>query len=292
MPRASTNGIEIEYEVIGEGEPLVLIMGIGAQLIYWNDDFCRAIADRGFSVIRFDNRDVGLSTKLTGRAPPLPSMLSRWLIGLPIAAPYRLEDMAADTAGLLDALGHRRAHVVGASMGGMIAQTLAIRHPDKVASLCSIMSTPGSRRHSIPRPDALAALMQAAPTTADEAAERAEHFYRICGSKGLARDVGEIRERASRAFERCHYPAGFARHMAAILASGDRRRGLRALHKPTVVIHGSDDPLILPRAGRATAALVPGARLQIVRGMGHDLPRAAWPRIIDAIASNAARARC
>ena len=291
MPKATCNGLELEYEIIGEGEPLVLIMGIGAQLIYWPDDFCAQIAERGFSVVRFDNRDVGLSTKLGDRrAPPFSKLVGRGLLGLSIDAPYSLLDMADDTVGLLDALGFERAHVVGASMGGMIAQTMAIAHPHRVRSLCSIMSSPGGRRHLLTTPRAMKALLQPPPTSREEAMDRAEAFYTVCGSTGFDRDVEGIRERAGRAYERCFYPKGFARHMAAIFATGSRRQALRFVRAPTTVIHGGADPLILPRSGRATAEAIPDSRLEIIDGMGHDLPRGAWPRIIDTITSNARRA--
>lgn len=292
MPRVESNGLELEYEIIGAGEPLILVMGIGAQLIYWQDDFCRLLADQGFAVVRFDNRDVGLSTKLKGRkAPPFSTLLTRGLLGRPIDAPYSLSDMADDTAGLMDALGFDRAHVVGASMGGMIAQTLAITHPHRVASLTSIMSTPGGRRHLLTTPRAMRALLQPAPQSRDEAMDRAEAFYSICGSTGFDRDVQGIRQRAGRAYDRCFYPAGFARHMAAIFATGSRRQALKFVRAPSLVIHGSADPLILPRSGRATAAAIPDSRLLMLEGMGHDLPRGAWPPIVEAIASNATRAR-
>lgn len=291
MPKAKANGLELEYEIIGEGEPLVLIMGIGAQLIYWRDEFCERLAAEGFTIVRFDNRDVGLSTKLDGqKAPAFAELVSRGVLGLPIAAPYDLADMADDTAGLLDALGFSRAHVVGASMGGMIAQTMAITHPHRVASLCSIMSNPGGRRHLLSAPKAMRALLQPTPRNRAEAVDRAEGFYAVCGSTGFPRDVEAIRERAGRAYDRCHYPQGFLRHMAAIFATGSRREALKFVRAPTAVIHGSADPLILPSGGRATAAAIPGSRLHVVDGMGHDLPEGAWPQIIETISSNARRA--
>ena len=291
MPKAKANGLELEYEIIGEGEPLVLVMGIGAQLIYWRDEFCERLAEQGFSVIRFDNRDVGLSTKLNGQnAPSFRELVARRLVGLPIRAPYTLADMADDTAGLLDALGIERAHVVGASMGGMIAQTMAIIHPHRMMSLCSIMSNPGDRRHLLSSPRAMKALLQPAPNNRDEAMDRAAAFYAVCGSTGFPRDVEAVRERAGRAYDRCYYPQGFVRHMAAIFATGSRREALKFVRTPTAVIHGSVDPLILPAGGRATAAAIPDSRLHIVEGMGHDLPEGAWSQIIDVIRSNARRA--
>jgi pimeloyl-ACP methyl ester carboxylesterase len=289
--------IELAYEIVrgaeaSEGEPLVLVMGIGAQLIYWPDDFCAELAARGFTVVRFDNRDVGLSTKLEGRrAPPFQTMISRTVAGLPVAAPYTLLDMADDLAGLLDCLGIDRAHVVGASMGGMIAQTFAIAHPHRVRSLVSIMSHPGGRQHMLASPRALRALLMAAPRSRDEAMDRAESFYRIVGSRGFSLDVEMIRQRAGRAYDRCFYPPGFLRQMAAIVASGSRREALRYVRVPAAVIHGTDDPLILPRGGRATAEALPQAELCLIEGMGHDLPRGAWPRIIGTIERAARRAK-
>lgn len=291
--------IELAYEILpptdssaGETRPLVLVMGIGAQLIYWPDAFCTRLTDRGFTVIRFDNRDVGLSTKLEGRrAPPLQTMISRVVAGLPIAAPYTLLDMADDLAGLLDHLGIERAHVVGASMGGMIAQTFAIAHPHRVRSLVSIMSHPGGRRYMLSSPRALRALLMPAPRSREEAMDRAEAFYQVVGSRGFERDVATIRERAGRAYDRCFYPPGFLRQLAAILASGSRREALRFVRSPAAVIHGSDDPLIPPRGGRATARALPNAELHLIEGMGHDLPEGAWPTIIGAIERAATRAR-
>lgn len=289
VPRPDAS--EASAESLRSGEPLVLIMGIGAQLIYWPDDFCAALAERGFSVIRFDNRDVGLSTKLEGRrAPPLQTMISRMAAGLPVAAPYTLLDMADDVAGLLDHLGIDRAHVVGASMGGMIAQTFAIAHPHRVRSLTSIMSHPGGRRHMLASPRAIRALLMPAPRDRDEAMARAETFYRVVGGRGFPLDIETVRERAGRAYDRCFYPAGFLRQLAAILASGSRREALAFVRVPAAVIHGADDPLILPRGGRATAEALPDARLVVVEGMGHDLPRGAWPQILDAIEGAARRA--
>ncbi len=287
------SGLDIAYDTVGKPhhDVVMLIMGIGAQLIYWQDAFCEAIAARGYRVVRFDNRDVGLSSKLGDARPgKLSRLIARRLAGLPVDAPYTLLDMADDTAGLMDALGIARAHVVGASMGGMIAQTLAIAHPTRVTSLTSIMSHPGCRRHLLAHPRALAVLLGPAPRSEAEAMDRAEAFYRAVGSRRWGLDVAGVRARAGRAYRRCFYPLGFARQMAAILASGSRLAALRQLSLPALVIHGADDPLILPFGGRRTAAAIPGAALDVIEGMGHDLPEALWPRIIDGIVANCRRA--
>jgi len=291
MPRVAANGMELYYEALGQGEPLVLVMGVGAQLLYWPDGFCEQLADRGFEVVRFDNRDVGLSGKCGGaKVPPLPKMVAGALLGLPLDVPYTLADMADDTAGLVTALGHERAHVVGVSMGGMIAQTVAIRHPDRLLSLTSIMSHPGDRRFMVGQPKALRVLLGKPPRTREEAADRAEAFYRAVNGKRFPLDVDMVRTRSARAFDRCFYPPGFARHMGAILASGSRTAALRHVAVPSLVVHGSDDPLIRPAGGRATARAIPGARFELIAGMGHELPEGVWRPVIDAITAHARRA--
>jgi pimeloyl-ACP methyl ester carboxylesterase len=288
--KAAAGDIELEYEELGSGEPLVLIMGIGAQMIYWPDELVEGLAERGFRVIRFDNRDVGLSTKLDGqRVGDMREALARYAFGLPIEAPYTLSDMARDVTGLLDALGLESAHVVGASMGGMIAQTFAIEHPERLRSLTSIMSHTGDRRFMLAaRPRAARVLLAKAPRSREEAMDRAEAFYRVVGGRGFPLDVAGVRDRSGRAYDRCFYPQGFLRQFFAILASGSRSSALRGVTAPTLVLHGSDDPLILPWGGRATAQAVPGATFHLVRGMGHDLPRGAWPQMINGIANTAA----
>ena len=290
MPIAHTNGIELDYDTFGDPAkpPLLLIMGLGGQKIAWDEDFCRTLADRGFFVVRFDNRDVGLSTKIGGGPPP---DLGAALTGDLSSAPYTLEDMAADTAGLLEALGLPRAHVVGVSMGGMIAQTLAIHHPDKVLSLCSIMSTTGNPDVGRPKPEAIAVLMAPPADSREEAVSRSVEVAAVIGSPGFARDDAQIRERAGRAWDRDHDAFGMARQLIAVLASSDRTGRLAGVQVPTVVIHGADDPLIDPSGGRATAAAVPGAELVVIPGMGHDLPLGAWAQVIDTIVANAARAQ-
>ena len=283
-------GIELAVEVHGEGEPMVLIMGIGAQLIFWPADFVQALVQQGFQVITFDNRDCGESTWLDGVKAPQPLVaMSRALAGLSVRAPYTLWDMAADTAGLLDALGHESAHVVGISLGGMVAQCMAIAHPERVRSLASLHSTTGSRRHSIGDPRAYAALLSKRPSTRDEAAENLVRFYKKVGSPDFEQNWDEIRARGRLAFDRGANPAGFLRQWAAVLASGSRDDALRELAVPTVVIHGSEDRLVPTRAGRHTARCIPGATLEIIDGLGHDLPMAVRGRVVSSLATNARR---
>ncbi|MSP24567.1 MAG: alpha/beta hydrolase [Myxococcales bacterium] len=288
MPLVCANGIELFFEETGEGEPLVLVIGIGAQLVYWPDGFIANLAERGFRVITVDNRDAGLSTKLgSRRAPKLAELLARRVLGLPIAAPYTLFDMADDLAGLVDALGIRRAHFVGVSMGGMIVQSMALRHPQRMKSLTSVMAHTGELAHLVAAPRALGVLLGPAPKSRAEAVSRAEEFYKAVGSTGFALDVESLRERAGRAYDRCFYPPGFARQMAAILASGSRTNALRGVRVPSLVIHGSVDPLVRPRGGRDTARAIPGAEMLMIDGMGHDLPAGAWDALLGGIAGHA-----
>jgi pimeloyl-ACP methyl ester carboxylesterase len=286
--RAAANGIEIVYETIGDpsNPPLLLVMGLGTQLIHWDVELCERFADRGFHVIRFDNRDAGRSTYVDA---PVPN-IRRAMAGLRIDAPYLLDDMADDAFGLLDHLGIEAAHVVGASMGGMIAQTMAIRRPERVLSLTSIMSTTGERRVGRPKLRVWGVLLRRAPRDKDAAVEYFVRVFRLIGSKGFPADEDRVRALAAEAYDRGHSPAGTGRQLAAIMASGDRTDRLRGLRVPTLVFHGRDDPLVPFRAGRATADAVPGARLSGIPGMGHDLPRQVWPQLVDAVAETAARA--
>ncbi len=287
MASVRVGPVEIEYERLGAGEPLLLVMGIGAQMIFWPDGFCERLVARGFEVIRFDNRDVGLSTHLRGqRAEPVPVLLAKAALRRPVRAPYTLSDMADDTAGLLGALGHRTAHVVGVSMGGMIAQMLAITHPTRVRSLTSIMSSTGDWRSLFVRPKALGALLGPVPPDAEAAGRKLEQFVRVVGGRH-PHDWALTRALGRRAFERAQNPAGFIRHLAAIAATGDRTGALRFVRTPSLVLHGTLDPLILPANGRATARAIPGARLHLVEGMGHDLPEAVWPELVDLITQHA-----
>ena len=289
MPRVPANGIEIEYQEIGgDGEPLLLIMGLGMQMVAWDDDFCTELAARGFRVIRMDNRDAGLSTHMSDA--PAPDVMAA-LMGDHSSASYTLDDMADDTAGLLDALGLESVHVVGASMGGMIAQALAIRHPRRVRSLTSIMSTTGSAAVGQPAPEAVAALLTPPPPPGREPyLDYAVATFRIIGSPGELFDEDSVRLRAGLAYDRDHGDDNaFGRQLVGILASADRTERLRELDLPALVIHGDQDPLIAPDGGAATAEAIPGAELLSVAGMGHDLPRPLWPAVIDAIVRTAHR---
>jgi pimeloyl-ACP methyl ester carboxylesterase len=248
----------------------------------WDPAFCRAIADRGYYVIRFDNRDIGLSTWLDDAGV---SELSEVMSGT-VAAPYSLADMAADAAGLLDALGIESAHIVGASMGGMIAQTFAIEYPTKTRTLTSIMSTTGDLAVGQSTPEALGALLGLAPTSREEAIEIGVLTAKIIGSPGYQFDESRIREHAGSDYDRSFHPAGMSRQVAAIVTQPDRTLALQSLSMPALVIHGAEDPLVNPSGGHATANAVPGANLKIVPGMGHDLPPELHGEIVDSLAEH------
>ena len=281
--------VELCYERFGDPDDpaLLLVMGLGTQMLGWDEEFCATLAERGFHVVRFDNRDIGRSTKLSHLPPPT---LRQIVLRDRRAAGYSLADMADDAIGLLDHLGIERAHVAGASMGGMIAQRIAIRHPARVLSLVSIMSNTGARLSGRPAVRVLPIFLKRAPRSRDGYIEHTVKLFEAIGSPGFERDETHFRTMLGRAYDRGIDPAGSGRQLAAILADGDRAPQLRELDVPALVIHGTADPLIHPSGGRATAKAIPGARLLLIEGMGHDLPRAAWPRIIDAIADNAARA--
>jgi pimeloyl-ACP methyl ester carboxylesterase len=286
MPNATSNGLEIAYEDIGPrgGRPLVLVMGLGVSLVFWEDGFCEMLAERGHRVIRFDNRDVGRSTKLDALGVPnVPEAMSALASGKTISGPYLLSDMARDTIGLLDTLGIERAHVLGASMGGMIAQTMAIEHPHRLRSMTSIMSSTGSPNLPLGKPEAMALLVR--PPASDRSAyiDQAVEVWQVIGSPGFPFDEQRVRTRAAAHFDRGYHPPGIARQLVAVVASGDRTASLGKVSTPTLVIHGVDDALVPVEAGKATAAAVPGARLLLIDGMGHDIPQGAWPKIVDAI---------
>ena len=271
----------LEYETFGDpkAEPLLLIMGLGAQMTTWEDEFCVQLADRGFHVIRFDNRDVGLSTWMEDAGPPdIASAFS----GEPHAA-YELDDMAADAAGLLESLDISAAHIVGASMGGFIAQLVAINHPESVLSLTSIMSGPGGADAVPPKPEGAAILVVSPPATRDEQIEQAMGFRRVLLGGADPFDEERERARATRSVDRSYYPPGVGRQLLAILASTSRLQRLKEVRVPTLVIHGVDDVLVPVENGRLVAQAVPGARLIEFDGMGHDLPRRVWPQVLDAI---------
>jgi pimeloyl-ACP methyl ester carboxylesterase len=286
---ALANGIELAYQEIGEpaGEPLLLIMGLGTQMLAWDEELCAMLAERGFRVIRFDNRDIGHSTMIDNAGMPRRIDMMR---GRRDRAPYLLSDMAADAVGLLDHLGIHTAHVVGASMGGMIGQTLAIEHRERVRSLVSMMSSTGNRWLGWPNWRAFGVLLADYPRTREAYVRRAVKTFAIVGSSGFPRDPGRLADLAGRMWDRSHNPAGVVRQMYAVTASGDRTPALRRLDLPTTVIHGTVDRLVRPAAGRATARAIPGARLRIVEGMGHDLPRELWPTFVEEIAATAAHA--
>jgi pimeloyl-ACP methyl ester carboxylesterase len=283
---ARANGIDICYEIFGDtrAEPMLLIMGLGAQMIHWDDDFCRQLAARGFRVIRFDNRDIGKSSKLTGgkRLTPIELLKLRFL-KIPVVAPYKIIDMAKDTISLMDTLGIKSAHLVGASMGGMIAQEIAISFPEAVRSLTSIMSTTGNPRLPPPTREASAMLMAPPPATKEEYFVRFAQTWKILRVGRFSEDEALDRSRAERTYERGLNPAGVGRQLRAILASGSRKERLRSVKTPTLVIHGTVDPLVRPEGGKDTAASIPGAKLLMIEGMGHALPIPMWPQIIDAI---------
>jgi pimeloyl-ACP methyl ester carboxylesterase len=287
---ARANGIDLCYEIFGDdgAEPMLLIMGLGAQMIHWDDDFCWQLAARGFRVIRFDNRDIGQSSKLTGgkRLGPVELLKLRFL-KIPVAAPYRLHDMALDVIGLMDALGIKSAHLVGASMGGMIAQEVAISFPQRVRSLTSIMSTTGNPKLPPPTREAAAVLMAPPPKTKEEYFERFAQTWKVLRVGSFPQDEALDRSRAERTFERGLNPAGVARQLRAVLASGSRKERLASVKAPTLVIHGTVDPLVPPAGGKDTAASIPGARLLMITGMGHALPIPMWPEIIGAIDKHA-----
>ena len=292
MPRALVQpGIELEYDTIGSPDDpaLLLVMGFTAQMTDWDDDLCKLLADQGLFVIRFDNRDCGLSTKLDGHEVDIAAVMMAALAEQEVpAVPYTLSDMAADAVGLLDHLGIERAHIMGASMGGMIAQTIAIDHPRRCRSLISVMSQPGDPDVGHPTPEAAAALFSPPPTTRSEYIDSSTKWM-VWHSRRYA-DADATREAAARSFDRSFYPEGAPRQLAAIYASGRRSPALAELDLPTLVIHGRDDTLITPSGGMRTAEVIPGANLLLVADMGHDLPAPLWPLIVDAVASHARRA--
>ena len=295
MPSIAANGLAFEYESFGNPQDpvILLVMGLGMQSVFWPDEFCRMLVDRGFRVVRFDNRDIGLSTKLEHEGvPDIGKQAIRYLLRLPLKSPYYIEDMAADTEALMDALGISRAHVMGASMGGMIAQNLAARAPAKVASLVSVMSTTGSRKLPMPRPRALKALLLPPPPegNVEAATRRMMELFRIIGSKTYPAEEGWLRALCERHVRRSFYPAGAARQLVAIAASGDRTDIVRRIRVPTLVLHGDEDPLLCLECGHATERAIRegggNVSMATIRGMGHDFPVEVMAELADRVASH------
>lgn len=278
--------IELHYEDLGDlsSPPVLLIMGLGAQLVLWHNEFCQKLIDLGYRVIRYDNRDVGLSSKLHGQRHdgPLVPKLLRALVGLPSRSVYHLSDMADDAAAVLDHLGIERAHIVGASMGGMIAQIFAARYPQRTGGLGIIFSSNNSALLPPPAPKALMCLIKGPSPDApkDEVIKNSMRVSRVIGSPGYPRSEERLRNDATEAYDRAYYPQGIARHFDAALSSGSLRRYDLKITAPTVVIHGREDILMRPTGGKAIASAIPGARLVLFDGMAHDLPEALFDDIV------------
>jgi pimeloyl-ACP methyl ester carboxylesterase len=295
MSRVTANGIQIEYETFGNpsGRPLLLIIGLGGQMIQWDDDLCQDLAKRGHYVIRFDNRDVGLSTKFDeAGVPNLVETFGRIMQGETVKPPYTLDDMADDAVGLLDALGIRKAHICGMSMGGMIAQTIAIRHLSRVLSLISIYSTTGNPEVPQPKPEVIGLLITPPPAEREAFTEHMLGLFKTIAGPAFAVDEKWTRKIMAESYDRCYYPQGMARQLVAILTHGNRGPALASVKVPTLVVHGTSDPLVPVEGGKDTAKAIPGAQLMLIEGMGHDLPHSgAWPRIVEAIAAHTLKAK-
>lgn len=292
MPKAKANNIEIEYETFGNAsdKPLLLVMGLGGQMISWDERFIQLLVDHGFYVIRFDNRDVGLSTKCEeADEPNLMQAFMAAQAGETIKSPYSLEDMADDAVGLLDALNIEKAHICGASMGGMIVQVIAFRHPTRVISLCSIMSTTGNPDLPPAKPEILQLLTTPVPSERKAYIENAVKTGKLLYGSGFPYDEVRGRELTGKVFDRCYYPPGFGRQLLAIMANGNRKPKLASITVPTLVIHGGDDPLVPVEGGKDTHEAISGSELIIIDGMGHSLPPETWTQITGAIKANAAK---
>ena len=288
MAKANVNGIDIEYETFGASSSptLLLIMGIGGQLIQWQEEFCRQIADHGYHVIRYDNRDSGLSTKFSETGmPEITEKIGALFMGREVVIPYYMEDMADDAAGLLDALNIDKAHICGMSMGGYIAQTLVLRNPSRALSLTSIYSHPGSNGAFLPSQEVMAAFMTPAPEEKEKYIQYMLKFLKMTYGSGLPFDEEFHREVAGRSFDRSFCPGGMARQYLAILSQKDRAAALGGLTVPSLIIHGDEDPLVPMAGGKATADAIPGSEFKIIRGMGHVLPNvnAYWSDIMHAM---------
>ncbi|MFZ0611881.1 MAG: alpha/beta hydrolase [Desulfobacterales bacterium] len=287
---ARVNGIDIAYQPFGDktARPLILIMGLGSQMVLWDDDFCRQLAAGGYRVIRFDNRDIGLSTRFDALpVPDLTAVAGSLQRGETPALPYTLADMAVDTTELIAALGYERVHVVGESMGGMIGQIMALAFPERLLTLTSIMSSTGSALLPPPKPEALAILATPFPTDRDGYVKSFVRAYGVLSGPVLPVDKTRAQKWAEQSYARGLNPAGIARQFAALMAAGDRTEALASVSVPTLVIHGDADPLLPVECGRATAAAIPGSRLKIVAGMGHALPESVWTQVIAEITRHA-----
>lgn len=294
MSRVTVNGIQIEYETFGNpsDRPLLLIIGLGGQMIQWDDDLCKDLAKNGHYVIRFDNRDVGLSTKLDkAGVPNLIEIFGKIVQGEKVKPPYTLNDMADDAVGLLDALGIRKAHICGMSMGGMIAQTIAIRHPSRVLSLISIYSTTGNPEVPQPKPEVTGMLITPPPNEREANIKHMLGVFKTIAGPGFPFDEKWTRMIMAESYDRCFYPQGMVRQLVAILTQVNRVPALASVKAPTLVVHGTGDPLVSVEGGKDTAKAIPGAQLMLIEGMGHDLPHGgAWPRIVEAIAAHTLKA--
>jgi len=295
MPQAKANKISVEYETFGNpsSPPILLIVGLGGHLIYWDEAFCRQLADAGLYVIRYDNRDAGLSTKFDEAGlPDIMDVIGKVMSGLKVSPPYTIEDMASDAVGLLDALKIEKAHICGMSMGGMIAQSLAIHYPQRVLSLTSIYSTTGNPRLPQPKPEVMGFLLTPPPKEREPFIQFNLNVFRAFTGPGFGFDEEWVRKIMGRAFDRCFYPQGVGRQLIAILTQENRKPVLKGVRAPTLVIHGDADPLVSVEAGKDTAEAVPGAELKIIKGMGHDLPHGeAWAQIADHIIAHTKKAR-
>jgi pimeloyl-ACP methyl ester carboxylesterase len=290
MPNVMANGIQIEYDTIGDRSfpALLLIAGNGAQINFWDVEFCELLAKKGYYVIRFDNRDAGLSTKFDEAGiPDFPAAIKAAMEGKPVESAYSLDDMADDAVGLLYALGIEKAHICGASMGGMIAQVIAYRHPKHVLSLTSIMSTTGNPDLPQAKPETIAAVLAPAPAQREAYVEHNMNIWRKIWSPGFPFEEERARMFITESYDRSYYPQGMVRQNIALIANGDRRPLLSTIAVPTLVIHGADDPLIPVEGGTDTARVIPGARLLIINGMGHDMPKVVWAEIVGAISDHA-----
>ena len=293
MSKAKANNIEIEYDTFGDpsASPLLLVMGLGGQMIRWDEEFIQLLVDRGFYVIRFDNRDVGLSTKFEEAGEPnLIQAFTTVQKGEPVESPYSLEDMADDAVGLLDALNIEKAHICGVSMGGMIVQVITIRHPSRVISLTSIMSTTGDPDLPQPSQEALLTIFKPSPPERDAYIENSVKSWKILNGSSFPYNEEKTRKLAGRVFDRSFYPVGQDRQMIAILANGNRKSKLSSVNVPTLIIHGTDDPLVLIDGGKDTHDAIQGSELLIIDGMGHTLHPETWTQVTDAIKANAAKA--